>query len=167
MNQNSHVSSNVHFGVREFAMASIINGITLYGGLRGYCGTFLVFSDYMRSAIRHAALMETPSIFVMTHDSLQVGQDGPTHQPVEHLLSLRAMPNLVLIRPAEANETIAAWKLAMESKNRPFVIALGDRKSTRLNSSHVSISYAVFCFKKKSLAKNNNTIILINKKTIN
>ncbi|MCJ0595001.1 transketolase [Enterococcus cecorum] len=125
MNQNSHVSSNVHFGVREFAMASIINGITLYGGLRGYCGTFLVFSDYMRSAIRHAALMETPSIFVMTHDSLQVGQDGPTHQPVEHLLSLRAMPNLVLIRPAEANETIAAWKLAMESKNRPFVIALG------------------------------------------
>lgn len=125
MNQNSHVSPNVHFGVREFAMASIINGITLYGGLRGYCGTFLVFSDYMRSAIRHAALMETPSIFVMTHDSLQVGQDGPTHQPVEHLLSLRAMPNLVLIRPAEANETIAAWKLAMESKNRPFVIALG------------------------------------------
>lgn len=125
MNQNSHVSSNVHFGVREFAMASIINGITLYGGLRGYCGTFLVFSDYMRSAIRHAALMATPSIFVMTHDSLQVGQDGPTHQPVEHLLSLRAMPNLVLIRPAEANETIAAWKLAMESKNRPFVIALG------------------------------------------
>lgn len=125
MNQNSHVSSNVHFGVREFAMASIINGITLYGGLRGYCGTFLVFSDYMRSAIRHAALMETPSIFVMTHDSLQVGQDGPTHQPVEHLLSLRAMPNLVLIRPAEANETIVAWKLAMESKNRPFVIALG------------------------------------------
>lgn len=125
MNQNSHVNPNVHFGVREFAMASIINGITLYGGLRGYCGTFLVFSDYMRSAIRHAALMETPSIFVMTHDSLQVGQDGPTHQPVEHLLSLRAMPNLVLIRPAEANETIAAWKLAMESKNRPFVIALG------------------------------------------
>jgi len=125
MDEDHHEGPNIHFGVREFAMASICNGITLYGGLRGYCGTFLVFSDYMRSAIRHSALMSVPVTYIMTHDSLQVGQDGPTHQPVEHLVSLRAMPNLVVYRPAEANETIAAWKLAVESRDRPFVIALG------------------------------------------
>lgn len=125
MDEDQHEGPNIHFGVREFAMASICNGITLHGGLRGYCGTFLVFSDYMRSAIRHSALMGVPVTYIMTHDSLQVGQDGPTHQPVEHLVSLRAMPNLVVYRPAEANETIAAWKLAVESKDRPFVIALG------------------------------------------
>ncbi|MFQ7236416.1 MAG: transketolase-like TK C-terminal-containing protein, partial [Enterococcus hulanensis] len=125
MDEDHHEGPNIHFGVREFAMASICNGITLHGGLRGYCGTFLVFSDYMRSAIRHSALMSVPVTYIMTHDSLQVGQDGPTHQPVEHLVSLRAMPNLVVYRPAEANETIAAWKLAVESKDRPFVIALG------------------------------------------
>lgn len=125
MDEENHVGPNIRFGVREFAMASISNGVTLHGGLRGYCGTFLVFSDYMRSAIRHAALMEVPVTFIMTHDSIQVGQDGPTHQPIEHLVSLRAMPNLVVYRPAEGNETIAAWKLAAESKNRPFLIALG------------------------------------------
>lgn len=125
MDEVNHEGPNIHFGVREFAMASICNGITLHGGLRGYCGTFLVFSDYMRSAIRHSALMGVPVTYIMTHDSLQVGQDGPTHQPVEHLASLRAMPNLVVYRPAEANETIVAWKLAVESKNRPFLIALG------------------------------------------
>lgn len=116
MDEVNHEGPNIHFGVREFAMASICNGITLHGGLRGYCGTFLVFSDYMRSAIRHSALMGVPVTYIMTHDSLQVGQDGPTHQPVEHLASLRAMPNLVVYRPAEANETIVAWKLAVESK---------------------------------------------------
>ncbi|MDU5335188.1 transketolase [Enterococcus sp.] len=125
MDEEHHKGPNIHFGVREFAMASICNGITLHGGLRGYCGTFLVFSDYMRSAIRHSALMEVPVTYIMTHDSLQVGQDGPTHQPVEHLVSLRAMPNLVVYRPAEANETIVAWKLAVESQDRPFIIALG------------------------------------------
>lgn len=125
MDETNHAGPNIYFGVREFAMAAISNGITLHGGLRGYCGTFLVFSDYMRSAIRHAALMEVPTAFIMTHDSIQVGQDGPTHQPVEQLLSLRAMPNLVVYRPADANETIAAWKLAAESSNRPYLIALG------------------------------------------
>lgn len=125
MDEEHHDGPNIHFGVREFAMASICNGITLHGGLRGYCGTFLVFSDYMRSAIRHSALMGVPVTYIMTHDSLQVGQDGPTHQPVEHLVSLRTMPNLVVYRPAEANETIVAWKLAVESQDRPFVIALG------------------------------------------
>ena len=125
MDEEHHVGPNIYFGVREFAMAGIVNGITLHGGLRGYCGTFLVFSDYMRSAIRLAALMGAPTTFIMTHDSLQVGQDGPTHQPVEHLVSLRAMPNLVTFRPADANETIAGWKLAAESKNRPYLLALG------------------------------------------
>ncbi|EOH97655.1 transketolase [Enterococcus pallens] len=125
MDEEAHDGPNIYFGVREFAMASICNGLTLHGGLRGYCGTFLVFSDYMRSAIRHSALMGVPVTYIMTHDSLQVGQDGPTHQPVEHLISLRAMPNLVVFRPAEANETVVAWKLAAESKDRPFLIALG------------------------------------------
>lgn len=125
MNETDHVGPNIYFGVREFAMAGICNGITIHGGLHGYCGTFLVFSDYMRSAIRLAALMGAPTTFIMSHDSLQVGQDGPTHEPVEHLVSLRAMPNLVVFRPADANETVAAWKLAAESKNRPYLLALG------------------------------------------
>lgn len=125
MDEDHHDGPNIYFGVREFAMASICNGLTLHGGLRGYCGTFLVFSDYMRSAIRLSALMEVPVTYIMTHDSLQVGQDGPTHQPVEHLASLRAMPNLIVYRPAEANETVVAWQLAAESKKNPYLIALG------------------------------------------
>ena len=125
MTADSHGVPNIHFGVREFAMAAIGNGVCLHGGLRGYCGTFLVFSDYMRSAIRHSALMGMPMIYIMTHDSILVGQDGPTHQPVEHLLSLRAMPNLVVYRPADANETLVGWRLALESQDKPYVLALG------------------------------------------
>ena len=125
MTADSHGEPNIHCGVREFAMAAIGNGVCLHGGLRGYCGTFLVFSDYMRSAIRHSALMGMPMIYIMTHDSILVGQDGPTHQPVEHLLSLRAMPNLVVYRPADANETLVGWRLALESQDKPYVLALG------------------------------------------
>lgn len=125
MSRNDHAGPNVHFGVREFGMASIANGITLHGGLKGYVGTFLIFSDYMRSAIRLAALMETPTTFVMTHDSIHLGQDGPTHQPIEQLVSLRAIPNLVVYRPADANETAVGWKLAVESKESPYLLALG------------------------------------------
>lgn len=125
MTATDHSVPNIHFGVREFAMAAIGNGVCLHGGLRGYCGTFLVFSDYMRSAIRHSALMGMPMIYIMTHDSILVGQDGPTHQPVEHLLSLRAMPNLVVYRPADANETLVGWRLALESQDKPYVLALG------------------------------------------
>ena len=125
MMATDHSVPNIHFGVREFAMAAIGNGVCLHGGLRGYCGTFLVFSDYMRSAIRHSALMGMPMIYIMTHDSILVGQDGPTHQPVEHLLSLRAMPNLVVYRPADANETLVGWRLALESQDKPYVLALG------------------------------------------
>ncbi len=117
--------SNMHFGVREFAMACICNGVTLHGGVRGYCGTFLVFSDYMRSAIRLSALMGTPVIYIFTHDSVAVGQDGPTHQPIEHLASLRVMPGIDVIRPADGNETIYAWKLAVEKLDRPTALILG------------------------------------------
>ncbi|AXY24996.1 transketolase [Suicoccus acidiformans] len=125
---------NIHFGVREFAMASIVTGITLHGGLKGYSGTFMVFSDYMRSALRLAALMGTPVIFIFTHDSLMLGQDGPTHQPIEHLASLRAMPNIVVYRGADANEVSVGWKLAMESKDRPFILSLGRHEVPVLNN---------------------------------
>ncbi len=104
---------NLRFGVREHAMAAIVNGMALHGGVRPYAATFLVFSDYLRPSLRLAALMEVPSIFVFTHDSIGVGEDGPTHQPVEHLPSLRAIPGLTVIRPADANETAAAWTVAL------------------------------------------------------
>ena len=115
---------NFHFGVREHAMAAALNGMALYGGVIPYGGTFLVFSDYNRPAIRIAALSHIPSIFVFTHDSIGLGEDGPTHQPVEHLAALRAIPNLTVIRPADANETAQAWKVALENRHGPTVLAL-------------------------------------------
>ncbi len=114
---------NIHFGVREHAMGGILNGIALYGGLIPFGGTFLVFSDYMRPAIRLSALMKTKVIFVFSHDSIFVGEDGPTHQPVEHLASLRAIPNLTVIRPADANEVPYAWDIALR-ENGPTAIIL-------------------------------------------
>ncbi len=115
---------NLHFGIREHAMGAVLNGLALHGGLRPFGGTFLVFSDYMRPAIRLAALMEQPVIYVFTHDSVWVGEDGPTHQPVEHLLALRAIPNLVVLRPADANETAAAWTVALERTTGPTALLL-------------------------------------------
>jgi transketolase len=115
---------NVHFGVREHAMGAILNGMALHGGVIPYGGTFLVFSDYERPAIRLAAMMELPVIYVWTHDSVWIGEDGPTHQPVEHLASLRAMPNLDVIRPADANETAAAWRAALERRDGPTGLVL-------------------------------------------
>ncbi len=114
----------LHFGIREHAMGAIINGITLHGGTRAYGGTFLIFSDYMRPAVRLAALMELPSIFVWTHDSIGLGEDGPTHQPIEQLASLRAIPGLDVVRPADANETAWAWRTILEHTDRPAGIAL-------------------------------------------
>ncbi len=114
----------LHFGIREHAMGSILNGIALHGPTRPYGGTFLVFSDYMRPAVRLAALMQTPAIYVWTHDSIGLGEDGPTHQPIEHLAALRAIPNLAVIRPADANETSFAWKSALENKTGPTALAL-------------------------------------------
>ncbi len=115
---------NFHFGVREHAMAATLNGMALFGGIIPYGGTFLVFSDYARPAIRIAALSRIPSIFVFTHDSIGLGEDGPTHQPVEHLAALRAIPSLTVIRPADANETAQAWRVALENRHGPTVLAL-------------------------------------------
>jgi transketolase len=115
---------NVHFGVREHAMGAILNGIALHGGLIAYGATFLVFSDYMRPPVRLAALMDLGVKYVFTHDSIAVGEDGPTHQPVEHLASLRAMPRLVVLRPADANEVAWAWRVALAERDRPVALVL-------------------------------------------
>ncbi len=114
----------IHFGIREHAMGAILNGIALHGPTRSYGGTFLIFSDYMRPAVRLAALMKTPSIFVWTHDSVALGEDGPTHQPIEQLATLRAIPGLDIVRPADANETAWAWKTILERRKGPAGIAL-------------------------------------------
>ena len=119
---------NFHFGVREHAMGAVLNGITLHGGFRVYGGTFLVFSDYMRPPIRMAALMGLPVVFVYTHDSIGMGEDGPTHQPVEQLAGLRAIPNLVVLRPADANETAAAWRVALQRTGGPTVLVFCRQK---------------------------------------
>jgi transketolase len=108
----------IHFGIREHAMGSILNGITLHGLTRPFGGTFAVFSDYMRPAVRLAAIMDIPSTFIWTHDSIGVGEDGPTHQPIEHLAALRAIPNFAVIRPADANEVTESWKSVIK-RNKP------------------------------------------------
>ena len=114
----------LHFGIREHGMGAILNGIALHGGTRPYGGTFLVFSDYMRPAVRMAALMKLPVVFVWTHDSIGLGEDGPTHQPVEHLSALRAIPGLSVVRPADANETVWAWRGALEHTDGPTALCL-------------------------------------------
>ncbi|MHA6804862.1 transketolase [Salinifilum ghardaiensis] len=114
----------LHFGIREHAMGAVLNGIALHGGTRPYGGTFLVFSDYMRPAVRLAALMRAPVVYVWTHDSIGLGEDGPTHQPIEHLASLRGIPGLSVVRPADANETVAAWRTVLENPTGPAGLAL-------------------------------------------
>jgi len=126
--RGQYAGRNIHFGVREHGMGAILNGMALHGGLRVYGATFLVFSDYMRPAIRLAALMGLPVIYIFTHDSIWLGEDGPTHQPIEHLASLRAIPRLTLLRPADANETVIAWKLALQNRAGPTVLALSRQK---------------------------------------
>ncbi|MHB8481947.1 MAG: transketolase [Nitrospiria bacterium] len=125
---NDFGSRNIHFGVREHAMGAILNGMTLHGGLIPYGGTFLIFSDYMKPSIRLAALMALPVIYVFTHDSIGMGEDGPTHQPIEQLAGLRSIPNLTVIRPADATETAAAWRLAIERRNGPVALVLSRQK---------------------------------------
>jgi len=126
---------NLHFGVRENAMGSIVNGMAIFGGLIPYGGTFLVFSDYMRPAIRLSALSHFPSIWVFTHDSVGVGEDGPTHQPVEHLAALRAIPNLVVLRPGDANEVNEAWKVAITRRDGPTALILSRQSMPTLDRS--------------------------------
>ena len=122
--KENRTGRNINFGVREHAMAAITNGLLLHKGIKAFCSGFFVFSDYMKPSIRLASLMELPVIYVFTHDSLAVGEDGPTHQPVEQLTMLRAIPNFNVIRPADANETLYAWKVAMESKTTPTALIL-------------------------------------------
>ena len=122
--RDNFAGRNLHFGIREHAMGAILNGMSLHGGVIPYGGTFFVFSDYMRPSVRLAALMKQPVIYVYTHDSVFVGEDGPTHQPVEHLSSLRIIPNLMVIRPADAPETAVAWMVALESKESPVALIL-------------------------------------------
>ena len=126
---------NLHFGVREHAMGAVLNGMALHGGLEVYGGTFLVFADYMRPAIRLAALMGLPVRYVFTHDSIGLGEDGPTHQPVEHLMALRAIPNLLDLRPADALETAAAWRIALERTDGPSFLSLTRQATPNLDRS--------------------------------
>lgn len=119
---------NIHWGVREHAMGSCLNGLVAHGALRGFGSTFLIFFDYMKPAVRLAALSKIPVIFIGTHDSIGLGEDGPTHQPIEQLAMLRAMPNVVTIRPADANETVEAWRMALERNDGPTVLALSRQK---------------------------------------
>ena len=134
--QDDFSGSYIHYGVREHAMAGAMNGMALHGGVIPYGGTFLVFSDYCRPAIRLSAMMRQRVIYVMTHDSIGLGEDGPTHQPIEQLASLRAIPNLLVFRPADATETAECWQLALLSQDRPSVLAL-----TRQNLSPARTAY--------------------------
>jgi len=129
----SYAGRNLHFGVREHAMGAIVNGLAAHGGMIAYGSTFLIFSDYMRPAIRLAALAHLHVIHAFTHDSIALGEDGPTHQPVEQLASLRAIPNLTLLRPADANETAVAWQIALEMKDRPVLMALSRQAAPTLD----------------------------------
>ncbi len=136
--RNSPEGRNFHFGVREHGMGGVVNGIAYHGGLRPFGATFLVFSDYMRPAIRLSALSHLPSIWVFTHDSIGVGEDGPTHQPVEHVTALRAIPNLVTIRPADANETVHAWRVALARTHAPTALILTRQNLPTLDRSTYS-----------------------------
>jgi len=122
--KGSYAGRNLYFGVREHAMGAITNGIAAHAGLRPVCSTFFTFSDYMKNPIRLAALMRLPSVFVFTHDSVGLGEDGPTHQPIEHMAALRAIPQLVTLRPADANETAAAWRVAIARTDGPTALVL-------------------------------------------
>jgi transketolase len=124
IDRSDYSGSHIHFGVREHAMAAILNGLTLHGGFRAVGSTFLVFSDYSRPAVRLAALMAQPVVHVFTHDSIGLGEDGPTHQPIEHLAALRAIPTLAVIRPADGNEVIDAWRCALDRRSAPTALVL-------------------------------------------
>ncbi len=134
----SYAGRNLHFGVREHAMGAIANGLAAHGGLLPFTATFLVFSDYMRPPIRLAALMRQGVIFVFTHDSIALGEDGPTHQPIEQLANLRAVPNLTVLRPADANEVAVAWRVAVETRDRPTVLVLTRQAVPTLDRSRLA-----------------------------
>jgi len=131
---------NVRFGVREHGMGAIANGIALHSpGFVPYCATFFVFTDYMRGAMRISALSQAGVIYVMTHDSIGLGEDGPTHQPIEHLVSFRAMPNILMLRPADGNETAGAYKVAVLNRKRPSILALSRQKLPHLPGTSMRV----------------------------
>jgi transketolase len=142
VSRGKFVGRNLHFGVREHGMAAIANGLALHGGIRPYIGTFLVFSDYMRPSVRLAALMGQPVVYVFTHDSIFVGEDGPTHQPVEQLAALRAIPNLAVWRPADAREAVAAWNAALHRDSGPTALVLSRQALVVLDADRVEESAA-------------------------
>ena len=146
---DNRLGRNITFGVRENAMGAITNGILLHGGLRTYASTFLVFSDYLKPTIRLAALMNLPNVYIFTHDSIGVGEDGPTHQPIEHLAMLRSIPGIVVIRPADGRETAASLNLAFNSKNTPFVLALSRQNLPQLENSSRDIYRGAYIIKKE------------------
>lgn len=137
---------NIHFGVREFAMAAISNGIALHGGLKPFCATFFVFSDYMKPAMRLAALMNLPVTYILTHDSIGVGEDGPTHEPIEHLAMLRSLPNFSVIRPADFNETVHAWEVAQKA-TKPTALILSRQKLETLKIESENLKYGAYIAK--------------------
>lgn len=146
---DNRLGRNITFGVRENAMGAITNGILLHGGLRTYASTFLVFSDYLKPTIRLAALMNIPNVYIFTHDSIGVGEDGPTHQPIEHLAMLRSIPGIVVIRPADGRETAASLNLAFNSKNTPFVLALSRQNLPQLENSSRDVYRGAYIIKKE------------------
>lgn len=146
---DNRLGRNITFGVRENAMGAITNGILLHGGLRTYASTFLVFSDYLKPTIRLAALMNLPNVYIFTHDSIGVGEDGPTHQPIEHLAMLRSIPGIVVIRPADGRETASSLNLAFNSKNTPFVLALSRQNLPQLENSSRDIYRGAYIIKKE------------------
>jgi len=159
ISKDDYSGRNIHFGVREFAMTAITNGILLHGGLRAYCATFFVFSDYTKPMARLSALMNIPTIFVFTHDSIGVGEDGPTHEPIEQLAMLRSLPNFNTFRPADARETIAAWYVAMVSKSTPTAIVLTRQNLPQLDGSGKKALKGAYIIKEAS--KSTPDMILI------
>ncbi|PPR77670.1 MAG: Transketolase 2 [Alphaproteobacteria bacterium MarineAlpha2_Bin1] len=144
ISKDSFNGTYIHYGVREHAMAGVMNGIALHGNLIPYGGTFLVFSDYLRPSLRLSSLMKQQVIYVLSHDSIGLGEDGPTHQPIEHLASLRAIPNLLVFRPADAIETAECWALAIHSKNSPSIIALTRQNLDTLRVTHDELNLCKF-----------------------
>ena len=133
INSKNFNGNYIHYGVREHGMAAVMNGLSLYGGIIPYGGTFLIFSDYCKPSIRLSALMGLKVIYIFSHDSIGLGEDGPTHQPIEQLAGLRAIPNLNVFRPADINETLECWQIALESKNTPSAIVLSRQKVPYIN----------------------------------
>ncbi len=146
--KNTPNGRNINFGIREFAMGAVQNGMLLHGGLKTYVGAFLVFADYMKAAIRMAALSHLPGIYLFSHDSIAVGEDGPTHQPIETLAMLRSIPNTNVIRPCDARETYAAWEIALKSKETPTALILSRQNLPLLNSSFENVSKGAYIISK-------------------